>query len=101
MEFDSVGWKGEGSSFSGKLCAIILFLLPPFVGAALLDTSASATRNSISKRWKLPAINSTISLDPVSLVTLFFDAAEKALIERSGDLTVTACVGLFVNPTTA
>lgn len=98
---DSVGWKSDGNSLCEKLVAIVSFLLPPFVGAVLLDTGASATHNSISRRWKLPAINSTISLDPVSLVTLFFDAAEKALIERSGDLTVTACAGLFVNPTTA
>jgi hypothetical protein len=105
MESDSyyisVGRKSNGSNFLGKLFAILLFLLPPFVGAVLLDIGASATQNSISRRWKLPAINSSVSLDPVSLITLFFDAAEKALIERSGDLTVTACAGLFVNPTTA
>ena len=55
----------------------------------------------ISKRWILPELQSTISLDPVSLITLFLDAPEKELIHRSGDLTVLSCLGLFANPTTA
>lgn len=54
----------------------------------------------ISKRWILPPITSSISLDPVGLLTLFFDAPEKELMKRSGDMNYLTFFGLFVNPTT-
>lgn len=40
------------------------------------------------------------NLDPVSLITLFFDEPEKDLLTISGDLTLLSGFGLFVNPTT-
>jgi hypothetical protein len=70
------------------------------IGAVLLARLTEA--NQYFKRgWKLPEINTNVSLDPVSLITLFFDDAEKDLVRRSGDLTLLSCLGLFVNPTTA
>ena len=46
----------------------------------------------------LPPIISEFSLDPVSLITLFFDEPEKELLNKSGDLTLLSGFGLFVNP---
>jgi hypothetical protein len=48
----------------------------------------------------LHEIKTSVSLDPISLITLFFDSAEKDLIDRTGDMTLLACFGLFVNPST-
>ena len=48
----------------------------------------------------LQNINSPLSFDPVSLITLFFDSAEKDLVARSGDLNLLSWFGLFVNPST-
>ena len=47
-------------------------------------------------------INTSLSgsFDPVSLITLFFDSAEKDLVARSGDLNLLSWFGLFVNPST-
>ena len=44
--------------------------------------------------------NSPLSFNPVSLITLFFDSAEKDLVARSGDLNLLSWFGLFVNPST-
>jgi hypothetical protein len=52
-------------------------------------------------RWKLADLPLSISLDPVSLITLFLDDAEKDLMHRSSDMTWVCCFGLFANPTTA
>jgi hypothetical protein len=49
---------------------------------------------------RLQNINSSLSFDPVSLITLFFDSAEKDLVARSGDLNLLSWFGLFVNPST-
>ena len=62
--------------------------------------AGASANSSISTRSLLPELTSTISLDPVSLITLFFDAPEKELMRRSGDMTWVCCLGLFVNPTT-
>jgi hypothetical protein len=48
----------------------------------------------------LHELNTSVNLDPISLITLFFDSAEKDLIDRTGDMTLLACFGLFVNPST-
>jgi len=48
----------------------------------------------------LQNINSPLSFDPVSLITLFFDSAEKDLVARSGDLNLLSWFGLFANPST-
>ena len=44
--------------------------------------------------------NSPLSFNPVSLITLFFDSAEKDIVARSGDLNLLSWFGLFVNPST-
>src|SRR5208282_5773439 len=74
-----------------------------FAGAIFLPGAVRAAPilTPIARRWTLPAIQSTISLDPVSLITLFFDASEKELMRRSGDMSLLSCFGLFANPTTA
>lgn len=74
-----------------------VFAMPLFVEGV----GIAREQPSISKRWKFPNILSPNSLDPVSLITLFFDAPEKELLARSGDFTLLSCLGLFVNPTTA
>ena len=56
---------------------------------------------AFGRRWQLPELPLSISLDPVSLITLFLDDAEKDLMHRSGDMTWLCCFGLFANPTTA
>jgi hypothetical protein len=56
---------------------------------------------ALGRRWKLPELPLSISLDPISLITLFLDDAEKDLMYRSGDMTWLCCFGLFANPTTA
>lgn len=48
----------------------------------------------------LREIISDLDLDPVSLITLFFDEPEKELLDKSGDLTLLSGLGLFVNPST-
>jgi hypothetical protein len=48
----------------------------------------------------LQELNTSVNLDPISLITLFFDSAEKDLLDRTGDMTLLACFGLFVNPST-
>jgi len=48
----------------------------------------------------LQNIITPLSFDPISLITLFFDSAEKDLVARSGDLNILSWFGLFVNPTT-
>lgn len=68
-------------------------LLPAHMGDGQL--------NVLVPRWKLPELPLSISLDPVSLVTLFFDDAEKDLMHRSSDMTWLCCFGLFANPNTA
>ena len=73
---------------------VILISLGRGVAAAPLSPS-------ISKRWQIPNLSSDLSLDPVSLITLFFDSPEKELICRSPDLRLLSCFGLFANPTTA
>ena len=60
-----------------------------------------AQAHSPARRWQLPELPLSISLDPVSLITLFLDDAEKDLMHRSGDMTWLCCFGLFANPTTA
>ena len=45
-------------------------------------------------------INSPLSFDPASLITLFFDSGEKDLVARSGDLNLLSWFDLFVNPST-
>jgi hypothetical protein len=67
----------------------------------LLPTDHEQGQPNVFARWKLPALPLTISLDPVSIITLFLDDAEKDLVNRSGDLTWLCCFGLFANPTTA
>lgn len=39
-------------------------------------------------------------LDPISLITLFFDSPEKDILNKTGDMTLLTCFGLFVNPST-
>ncbi|EGN98187.1 hypothetical protein SERLA73DRAFT_161075 [Serpula lacrymans var. lacrymans S7.3] len=39
-------------------------------------------------------------LDPISLITLFFDDPEKDMLDRKGDMTLLTCFGLFANPAT-
>ena len=48
----------------------------------------------------LKQIQTSLSLDPLSLITLFFDSAEKDLLDRTGDMSLLTCIGLFVNPST-
>lgn len=48
----------------------------------------------------LKEISTSLSLDPLSLITLFFDSAEKDLLDRTGDMSLLTCFGLFVNPST-
>lgn len=43
---------------------------------------------------------STRPLDPISLITLFFDSPEKESMNKTGDMTLLTCLGLFVNPST-
>jgi len=57
-------------------------------------------RAEFVKRW-LGQVESKMTLDPVSLLTLFLDSAEKALLDRTGDMTLLSCFGLFVHPNTA
>jgi hypothetical protein len=54
----------------------------------------------VAAKAPLPEVNSSVNLDPISLITLFFDSAEKDLLDRTGDMTLLACFGLFVNPST-
>ena len=86
------------ASWFSKARMVILAISTVFAkGVASLEQSI----DSKAKRWKIPEISSTVSLDPVSLITMFFDAPEKELIKRSGDMSRFCCFGLFVNPTTA
>jgi hypothetical protein len=58
--------------------------------ALLVDTDMPLLQN----------INGLLSFDPVSLITLFLDLAEKDLVARTGDLNLLSWFGLFVNPST-
>jgi len=64
-------------------------------------TEMAKRLRNLSRRWKLEEVPLNISLDPISLITLFLDDAEKDLMYRSGDLTWLCCFGLFANPETA
>jgi hypothetical protein len=69
-------------------------LLPLSVGMTTLPVAAAAASGPLKE------IQTTVSLDPISLITLFFDSAEKDLLDRTGDMTLLSCFGLFVNPST-
>ena len=64
-----------------------------------MGTLPIALGADIGRRY-LRNIITPLSFDPVSLITLFFDSAEKDLVARSGDLNIVSWFGLFVNPTT-
>jgi hypothetical protein len=68
-------------------------LLPLSVGMTVLPVAAAAS-------GPLKELQTAVSLDPISLITLFFDSAEKDLLDRTGDMTLVSCIGLFVNPST-
>jgi hypothetical protein len=72
-----------------------MLLATPLFGMSWLP----AARANDTSRW-VSELNSKISLDPVSLITLFFDSAEKDLLDRTGDMTLLSCFGLFVHPRT-
>jgi hypothetical protein len=65
-------------------------------------TGASALRlvAGAAATTPLEEIRTSLSLDPLSLITLFFDSAEKDLLDRTGDMSLLTCFGLFVNPST-
>jgi hypothetical protein len=63
--------------------------------ASTLPLTAGAATSTPMKE-----IQTSLSLDPLSLITLFFDSAEKDLLDRTGDMSLLTCFGLFVNPST-
>ena len=73
--------------------------MPP-LNSTILAKIEEIGFSMISRRWVLSGISSSISLDPVSLLTLFFDAPEKELTKQTGDVNYLTFFGLFVNPTT-